>query len=203
MLAAAESEFADRGFEAATMDQIAARAGVSKSHLYYHFDSKDDLLEGLFAVRVAEILADKDELFADAAILDDRLVERVLHDGITGLLATHPDFLRIAVLECFRPGGRSDLAFRFLNGVTDDTLARFHAYGLNPDSSELRSAMTWFALLPILAELLVGSDRARTLGLDGDREHRIFQRQLSEVYRNYLAQLGAANAEGADDAPRS
>jgi len=202
MLAAAESEFADRGYEAATMDQIATRAGVSKSHLYYHFDSKDDLLEALFAARVAEILADKDELFADAAVLDDQLVERVLEEGTTRLLATHPGFFRIAVLECFRPGGRSDLAFSFLNGVTEDTLARFRRYGLDPNPAELRSAMTWFALLPILAELLIGGDRARILGLDEAREHRLFQGQLEHIYRGYLAQLWAARTEGADDAPR-
>jgi len=202
MLAAAEAEFADRGFEAATMDQIAGRAGVSKSHLYYHFDSKDDLLEQLFAVRVAEILADKEELFADAPVLDDGLVDRVLRQGVASLLATHPDFLRIAVLECFRPGGRSDLAFRFLSGVTDDTLARFRAYGLNPDRAELQAAMTWFGLLPILAELLVGADRARILGLDVEREHGIFQCLLGEVYRGYLAQLRAVKTEEADDAPR-
>jgi AcrR family transcriptional regulator len=44
MLAAAESVFAERGYQAASMDEIAARVGVSKPMLYEYFGSKDGLL---------------------------------------------------------------------------------------------------------------------------------------------------------------
>ncbi|TCS73544.1 TetR/AcrR family transcriptional regulator [Effusibacillus lacus] len=35
--------FSDRGFDRATMDDIAARANVAKGTIYYHFKSKEDL----------------------------------------------------------------------------------------------------------------------------------------------------------------
>ena len=37
---AAATEFADRGYEAAGVDRIAAKARVNKAMIYYHFDSK-------------------------------------------------------------------------------------------------------------------------------------------------------------------
>ena len=37
---AAAAEFADRGYEAAGVDRIAAKAGVNKAMIYYHFGSK-------------------------------------------------------------------------------------------------------------------------------------------------------------------
>src|SRR5919109_5311445 len=37
---AASAEFADRGYEAAGVDRIAAKARVNKAMIYYHFDSK-------------------------------------------------------------------------------------------------------------------------------------------------------------------
>lgn len=37
---AAAAEFADRGYEAAGVDRIAAKARVNKAMIYYHFDSK-------------------------------------------------------------------------------------------------------------------------------------------------------------------
>jgi AcrR family transcriptional regulator len=37
---AAAAEFAERGYDAAGVDRIAARAGVNKAMLYYHFGSK-------------------------------------------------------------------------------------------------------------------------------------------------------------------
>ena len=43
IFAAAAQEFAERGFDAAGVDRIAARAGVNKAMLYYHFGSKKSL----------------------------------------------------------------------------------------------------------------------------------------------------------------
>ena len=43
ILAAAELEFSERGFDGAGMKALAARAGVSQSLLHYHFGSKDRL----------------------------------------------------------------------------------------------------------------------------------------------------------------
>src|SRR5687768_2010030 len=40
---AAAVEFSERGYDAAGVDRIAARAGVNKAMLYYHFASKRGL----------------------------------------------------------------------------------------------------------------------------------------------------------------
>ncbi len=57
ILDAAVEEFRASGYEATTMDRIAARAGVSKRTVYNHFPSKDALflriLETMFARGVA------------------------------------------------------------------------------------------------------------------------------------------------------
>lgn len=47
LLEAALETFAERGFSAARLDEIAARAGVSKGTLYLYFPSKEALLEAL------------------------------------------------------------------------------------------------------------------------------------------------------------
>ena len=44
---AAIEEFRSNGFEATSMDKIAARADVSKRTVYNHFPSKDDLFAGI------------------------------------------------------------------------------------------------------------------------------------------------------------
>ncbi|MGW9310132.1 TetR/AcrR family transcriptional regulator [Saccharomonospora azurea] len=44
MIEAAESVFAERGYSAASMDEIAERVGVSKPMLYEYFQSKEGLL---------------------------------------------------------------------------------------------------------------------------------------------------------------
>lgn len=48
ILQAALDCFSRKGYNSTTMDQIAAESGTSKGTLYWHFKSKDDLLESAF-----------------------------------------------------------------------------------------------------------------------------------------------------------
>lgn len=43
ILSAAETLFSEHGFDAASMNEIAARAGVSKANIFHHFGSKNAL----------------------------------------------------------------------------------------------------------------------------------------------------------------
>ncbi|WP_167109290.1 TetR/AcrR family transcriptional regulator [Amycolatopsis granulosa] len=55
MLEVAEAVFAERGFAAASMDEIAERVGVSKPMLYEYFHSKEGLLLACVAQARAEL----------------------------------------------------------------------------------------------------------------------------------------------------
>ncbi len=59
--------FGEKGYEDASLDDIAKRAGVTKATLYYHFDSKEDLyadalaqVMSLFRDRLAEEIVEGD-----------------------------------------------------------------------------------------------------------------------------------------------
>ena len=52
ILAAALEEFATRGYEAASTNAIASRAGVAKGLVFHHFGSKEALFEVLFEKEV-------------------------------------------------------------------------------------------------------------------------------------------------------
>jgi AcrR family transcriptional regulator len=53
IVAAAYSVFAEKGFAAARLDDIAARAGVSKGALYLYFETKQDIFEAVVRDAVA------------------------------------------------------------------------------------------------------------------------------------------------------
>ncbi len=55
ILEAALDEFTERGFDAARMEDIAARAGLSKAGVYLYFPSKTALLEALIEAKVAPL----------------------------------------------------------------------------------------------------------------------------------------------------
>lgn len=64
IIAAAQAEFSEKGFAAARLDDIAARAGVSKGALYLYFETKTDLFGAVVRETVAPNIA------AVAAVLE-------------------------------------------------------------------------------------------------------------------------------------
>jgi AcrR family transcriptional regulator len=65
ILEAALAEFTERGFEAARMEDIGKRAGISKAGVYLYFPSKMALLEALIEARVSP-LANQAQTMAQA-----------------------------------------------------------------------------------------------------------------------------------------
>jgi AcrR family transcriptional regulator len=56
ILAAALTEFAERGFAAARLDDVAARAGIAKGTLYLYFEHKEALFEELIRSAVSPLI---------------------------------------------------------------------------------------------------------------------------------------------------
>ncbi|RMI46635.1 TetR/AcrR family transcriptional regulator [Actinomadura harenae] len=73
MLDVAEEVFGERGFRAASMEEIAERCGVSKPMLYEYFGSKDGLLQACMARSKAELFEATQRAMADGADAEDVL----------------------------------------------------------------------------------------------------------------------------------
>lgn len=67
IVAAAVSLFAEQGFDATSVNQVVARAGVAKGALYHHFSSKDDLLYEVYRELVKRQLDGLTEILDQAA----------------------------------------------------------------------------------------------------------------------------------------
>jgi len=86
LLQAAAAVFAEKGFESATMTEIAARAGAPIGSLYQFFPAKEALADTLLQNYASLLAADLQQLEGRAAgISTTALVEALL-----GLLRAHP-----------------------------------------------------------------------------------------------------------------
>lgn len=108
ILAVAKVLFADKGFHAVSVDEIARRVGVSPAVLYQHFSSKDDLYEA-----VLESLSAPRETYIEAALDGPDDFASVLH-RITKVFISRieedPDYIRMELLGALEGG---DIAKRF------------------------------------------------------------------------------------------
>lgn len=66
VLDAAAHAFAARGFEATTLDDVAAAAGLTKGAIYSSFRGKDELILALMEQRIAERMRAAGDAFAEA-----------------------------------------------------------------------------------------------------------------------------------------
>jgi AcrR family transcriptional regulator len=62
LLAAALDLFVERGFAATRLDDVAARAGVSKGTLYLYFTSKEELFKAVVRENVLPVLGEAEEI---------------------------------------------------------------------------------------------------------------------------------------------
>ncbi len=75
LLSAALRVFARRGYQQASVDEIATEAGYSKGAVYWHFSGKDDLLTSLLRERIDEPTHEGFALLASAPVEQDMSVE--------------------------------------------------------------------------------------------------------------------------------
>lgn len=78
LLDAALDVFFEKGFAAARLEDIAARAGVSKGTIYLYFNSKDDVFEALVRAIPLPNVEQLRALAADATIPADQMLRRML-----------------------------------------------------------------------------------------------------------------------------
>lgn len=75
LLAAALDLFVERGYAATRLDEVAARAGVSKGTLYLYFDSKEELFKATVRETVVPQLAELRDAVSSSELPSDALLE--------------------------------------------------------------------------------------------------------------------------------
>jgi TetR/AcrR family transcriptional regulator len=97
ILDAASAVFAERGFEGARVDDIAARAGVNKAMLYYHVGDKTALYSAVLLRNFGRVRVALDEALASGGSSRARL-EAVI-TAVTRMVQRHPDHPRMMLRE--------------------------------------------------------------------------------------------------------
>jgi AcrR family transcriptional regulator len=92
LLEAAGTEFADKGYDAATMTAIASRAGASIGSLYQFFPTKDRIAGALLESYLNILAETFHKLRGDAPSLDVSLLASRLTRTFVKFRATHPAF---------------------------------------------------------------------------------------------------------------
>jgi AcrR family transcriptional regulator len=97
ILAVATREFADKGYDGARVDEIAAKTSTTKRMLYYYFGGKEQLYIAVLEQAYAGIRALERKL--DVEHLDPVDAIRQLAELTFDHHEAHPDFIRLVSIE--------------------------------------------------------------------------------------------------------
>jgi len=97
ILTVATAEFADRGYDGARVDEIAARTSTTKRMIYYYFGGKEQLYIAVLERAYTVIRSIEREL--DVEHLDPVEAIRRLAELTFDHHESHPDFIRLVSIE--------------------------------------------------------------------------------------------------------
>jgi AcrR family transcriptional regulator len=110
ILETAKQIFAEKGFDGARMDEIANRAGVKKSLIYYHFEGKDQLLQeilNMFFEDFGSLLRSK--------TMDESSTKNKYMD----FLDKNSDLLRVIIIESLKKNTKLPSIFKAVEMLMD------------------------------------------------------------------------------------
>lgn len=188
ILEAALEEFATRGYEAASTNLIASKAGVAKGLVFHHFGSKEGLLEALFDRELERVDAivfapseGATELFERLHQLTMRKLELAAQHHLTA------EFMNVALTEA-PPSLRPKLLARqaqLLKTAWPRVLEGIDGTKLRPGLTVGDAVETVSLLSEGLEKQLIALLKSRTLSMAelSTRAWRHFERLRDGLYR--------------------
>lgn len=173
ILDASLSLFSERGFARTTVRDIARMAGITDAAIYYHFESKRELLEALVEERgFVSSLKDLERFEADAP-LNEAIVW--MASGAIALMDENREFLRLIIMEGL---GGDDAALEQYRRLIDlweraltTVLQRYETKGELPKNSpENLARHIIYVILMTFQESLLGRHVPAAAGADERRE---------------------------------
>jgi AcrR family transcriptional regulator len=146
ILASARALFGARGFEAASIDDIAEGAGVAKGAVYHHFDSKEAIfIQVLEGVQIEILQTPAAHAARAQGDLADQIADGVEHYLLT---ASAPEFRRILLID-----GPAVVGWRRWREIDD----RYFGAGARLASAALLGASASPVEIDALTHLLMGA----------------------------------------------
>jgi len=196
ILAVATAEFAERGYDGARVDEIAARTRTTKRMIYYYFGGKKQLyieaLEQAYArIRAAELQVNVDHLDPVAAV---RRLAEITFDHHEA----NPDFIRLVSIENIHRGEHIAQLPRLVELNTTAVqrlgtlLERGRAQGVfhaGADAVDVHAMISSFCFFRVANQHTFGTIFGRNLVDPARREH--YRRMLGDMVVAYLTSTPA------------
>jgi len=171
ILAVAEKIFAEKGFDAARVDEIAREAQVNKALIYYYFESKASILEELFRDFMMEMMHIIESSMEDLFLLDSDEKVRAFFKSYLGFWDSKKNILRIMMMESLKESAPDEPLFKIMDMLMkqeeEKIKAMLRKQGLHIGYDRMEGLVSDFftGLMPIFSFVLYKDEWAAHYGI--------------------------------------
>lgn len=181
ILNAAESMFATKGYDAATIGEIGKLAGVNSALLYYYFANKEAILRQMMESAIAEVNRMVNDRFNEITLIDSVTFEGFVTD-ILDFLQRKRQIIIIMMAEISRVGRENAYIFELMSPVYENVIAKFK--GFNIDTSNLNYMRLKLFLLftsPLLMGIMIGDEWRKFYNISGKEYQDLYMLAMKEL----------------------
>ncbi len=199
ILDTAEMLFAKHGFDATGIELIAKSAGITKSLIYYYFDSKDEILSQLFQDFITESIKIK-KYITDNTIADNSQynVEQILKDHTLPFLISHKDIIKIAFTESVKeaPVTPHINIFQYFdqNFQANFELVDQYSIQYNKDFANLNGFFLFWA--PLFSFVIFSDEWCEYYHCDLESVTDLFIAEYAKMYKLLISPRAASTISG-------
>lgn len=183
ILQTAAKVFAEKSFEGARIDEIAREANVPKSLIYYHFKSKNEILEVLTSNFIEE--------YTRLTQTDSGSTRQEKADGLAGRMQNiyyefgtkNEDLLRVILIDSLKKSTEKPVLYQAIDAM----LKREAENNSDPDYDlqERRIAEFFTSFIPSCTYICFAESWCRCFDLDRDTFNRLFLKAYTETHGAY------------------
>jgi len=179
--------FAQNGFDATTMNNLAKEASVNKALIYYYFKDKDDILKSLI-----ELLVTRMRGYVEASQADSK--ETINIDKKIALeldfLQENKNTLSLLMMESLKTERETNLLIEIASKVIEQDLSD-RDFPTKPKNAKERSKHTealvhefFTGIMPMMAFATLGDPFAKQLNIDPANCRKLFVKAFHNSHFN-------------------
>ena len=186
ILEAATEVFAEKGYDAAGVDEIAKKANVTKPLIYYYFKGKKTILEEVIKRYVYKVFQEKEQYMTGLTTINKEALYKRLDERVE-VFSKNSKVLKVIAMELLKekPAGESILSM--VNPIFDLGLLKIEEMGVQVDDRmDLLISSFFFGTVPALALMLFGDKFCEVHKIDGGELEQRFFNVMKAIYIDYF-----------------
>jgi AcrR family transcriptional regulator len=150
ILEAAVEIFAEKGYDAAGVDEIAKRANVTKPLIYYYFKGKQTILDESIKRFMKKVIQEKTQYIGIMSAISKETLYKGLDEKMA-MFEKNNKILKVIAMELLKEKPAGESIFNMVKPMFDIAIPRFEEMGFDvKDRMDLLITSYFFGMAPTL-----------------------------------------------------